>query len=102
MFNWKILEVLSSDGQIEHVKYKVTATKGEHTVETEGYCQLKLDENIKFADLIEVELTEYLKRFYIQNDVNSIESRLSEQLDYLEKNTTTTPPWHVETFKVEV
>lgn len=102
MFNWKITEVLSADGQIEHVKYKVTATKGEHTVETEGYCALKLDENVNFKDLIEVELTEYLKRFYIQDGVNLIESRLSEQLDYLAKNTTTIPPWHVETFKVEV
>ena len=101
-FDWKMTEILSEDGVLKHIKYEVTATQGENKVTTEGYAYLKLPSEVTFSNLIEVELLEYLKRFYIQNDVNSIESRLSEQLDYLTKTTSTTPPWHVETFKVEV
>ncbi len=101
-FNWEILEVASHGKVLEHVKYRVTATSGEHQVVTEGYARFQLPAEADFEKLIEVELLEYLKRFYIQNDVNSIESRLSEQLAYLSKTATTTPPWHVETFKVEV
>ena len=101
-FKWEMLEVSSADNTLEHIKYRVTATQGDLEVVTEGYARFKLPEGIVFSNLLEAELLEYLKRFYIQNDVNSIESRLSEQLAYLAKNTSTTPPWHVETFKVEV
>jgi len=101
-FDWKMTEILSENNVLKHIKYEVTATKGENSVKTEGYAFLNLPEEVNFSELIEVELLEYLKRFYIQNDVNLIESRLSEQLDYLKKNTSTIPPWHVETFKVEV
>lgn len=101
-FDWKILELSSSESVLEHIKYKVTAKEGENEVSTEGYARFELPSEVNFNNLIEVELIEYLKRFYIQNDVNSIESRLKEQLAYLKKNSTTTPPWHVETFKVEV
>jgi hypothetical protein len=101
-FNWKMTEILSEDNVLKHIKYEVTATRDENTVTTEGYAFLKLPEEVSFTNLLELELLEYLKRFYIQNDVNLIESRLSEQLDYLTKTTSTIPPWHVETFKVEV
>jgi hypothetical protein len=102
MFNWKILEVASIDGKLKHIKYHVSAEKNCFFVETEGYAEFDLPSEVNFKDLIEVELIEYLKRFYIQDGVNLIESRLNEQLDYLSQNVTTTPPWHVETFKVEV
>jgi hypothetical protein len=95
-------EILSEDNILKHIKYEVIAKEGDLSVTTEGYCYLNLPEEVTFSNLIEVELLEYLKRFYIQNDVNLIESRLSEQLSYLQKNTSTIPPWHVETFKVEV
>jgi hypothetical protein len=101
-FEWKILEVASSDNNLEHIKYKVTAVEGDKSVETEGYAFLKLASEVSFNDLLEVELIEYLKRFYIQGDVNTIEFRLNEQLAYLQKNTSTTPPWHKETFKLEI
>lgn len=101
-FNWKILEVSSFNGILNYVKYYVSATKNDLKVETEGYAYLKLPEEVVFKDLIEVELLEYLKRFYIQDEVNLIESRLIEQLSYLEKTASTIPPWHIDTFKVEV
>lgn len=102
MFNWKLLEVVSSNGFLEFVKYNVAYIQGENKVETEGYCYLKLSENVKFESLTEAELTEYVKRFYIQENVNTIESRLVEQMENLTKNTTNLPPWHIDTFKVKV
>lgn len=101
-FDWKMTEILSEDNVLKHIKYEVTATEGENVVSTEGYARFELPTGIVFSNLLEAELLDYLKRFYIQNDVNSIESRLSEQLAYLQKTPSTIPPWHVETFKVEV
>lgn len=101
MITWKILEVSSVNGLIDYVKYRATITEGDLKVETEGNCPLVLPEEVVFANLIEPEMIEYVKRFYIQNDVNSIESNLIKQLEYLKQNPSTTPPWHVETFKVE-
>ena len=101
-FEWKILEVESENNVLNHVKYQVIGTENEHKVVTEGYAFLSLPTEVDFKSLIEIELLDYLKRFYIQNNVNSIEYRLSEQLAYLAKNKTTIPPWHVETFKLEI
>lgn len=99
-FNWKILEVLSENGQLKHVKYNVTAIDGDKTVETEGYARFELPQEVVFENILEVELLEYVKRFYTQNDLNSIEYRLSEQMIDLQKTVTTEPPWKVETFKL--
>ena len=101
-FEWKIKELTSIDDQIDSLKYYVKATEGDFVVETEGYADLKLPPEVIFKDLTEVELIEYLKRFYIQENVNTIESNLSKQLANLAKVRTNLPPWHVETFKVEV
>lgn len=102
MFKWEILEVLSANNTLENIKYKVSLIEGEHVVETEGNCPLILPENVVFKDLIEVELIEYMKRFYIQDDVNTIESNLTKQMANLTKVQTNLPPWHIETFKLEV
>jgi hypothetical protein len=101
-FDWKITETSFIDKNIDFLKYKVTATEGDLSVETEGYAKFKLPEEVVFENLIESELLEYLKRFYIQEGVNTIEFRLSEQLAYLQRNASTIPPWHVETFKLEI
>lgn len=101
-FTWEITEVLSENEVLKSVKYQVTAKDGEKEVKTEGYCFLTLPPEVIFKDLLESELIEYLKRFYIQSDVNTIESRLNEQLEYLNQQTSNIPPWHIETFKVEV
>jgi hypothetical protein len=102
MFNWKLLEIVSSNNVLDYVKYYVSCVQGDNKVETEGYCYLKLAENVSFESLTEPELTEYVKRFYIQENVNTIESNLAKQMENLTKNTTNLPPWHIETFKVEV
>ncbi len=101
-FEWKILETSFFDKNIDYLKYYVKATDNNLSVETEGYARFKLTGEINFDSLIESELLEYLKRFYIQDGVNTIESRLSEQLAYLQKKTSKTPPWHVDTFKLEI
>jgi hypothetical protein len=101
-FNWEILEVSSVNKCLKHIKYRVTLNDEDFKVVTEGYARFDLPSEVIFENVLEVELLEYLKRFYIQKDVNTIESRLSEQLAYLKKEQSTIPPWHIETFKVEV
>lgn len=101
-FKWEMLEISSVNKSLEHIKYRVTATEAENQVITEGYARFELPAEANFDSLTEAELLEYLKRFYIQGEVNTIESRLTEQLANLAKNRTNLPPWHIETFKVEV
>jgi hypothetical protein len=100
-FTWKITEVLSENDVLQNVKYEVIGEQDGKQVSTEGYAALKLPQEVKFKELLERELLSYLRSFYIQGDVNLIESRLAEQLDYLNKNMTTKAPWHIDTFTIE-
>lgn len=101
-FDWKILETSFVDKNVEFVKYYVKATENDLFVETEGYAEFKLPPEVIYETLTEEELTRYLKRFYIQNETNTIELRLTEQLANLAKNRTNLPPWHVPTFKLDI
>lgn len=101
-YEWKIDEVASVDGKLKHVKYKVTAIDGDNKVETEGYAYFDLPDEVVFSNLMEAELLEYTKRFYTQNNINSIEYRLAEQMVEVKKSVSTEPPWHVPTFKVGI
>lgn len=100
-FTWKITEVLSENDVLQNVKYEVIGEQDGKEVATEGYAPIELPQEVKFSELSERELLSYLKRFYIQGDVNLIESRLAEQLNYLNKNITTKAPWHIDTFTIE-
>lgn len=101
-FTWKMTEILSENNVLKHIKYEVIGEQDGKQVKTEGYAVFDLPKEVEFKNLLEHELLEYLKRFYIQDDVNLIESRLTQQLDYLNKNLSTKAPWHIDTFKMEV
>jgi hypothetical protein len=52
-YTWKILNVTANGDLITHAEYKVTATDGKNTVETEGnfYFQGK-DINIPYKEVV--------------------------------------------------
>jgi hypothetical protein len=102
MFEWKILEVTSYDEQITHAKYKVTVTSGDLKVESEGNAYADFTFGIKYSEITEQNVINTIKNLYTKDGINLIESNLEHQLQVLSKQASTTPPWHVETFKVEV
>ena len=100
-FEWKILETTIEDKNITHVKYHVSAVDGEKKVETEGNAYADFSFGIIFEEITEQNVISVLKNLYVQGESNLIELNLQKQLDNLSVKTVS-PPWHVDTFKVEV
>lgn len=100
-FTWKLIDVTCDGEQITHVKYQVTAQDGENIVKTEGNAYADFSFGIPYKDICEQNVIDTLKNLYTQNNVNLIESNLIAQIEKLKKQPVL-PPWHVETFKLEV
>lgn len=100
-FEWKILETTVEDEKITHVKYYVSAVEGEKKVETEGNAYADFSFGINFEEITEQNVISVLKNLYVQGESNLIELNLKKQLANLSVETVS-PPWHVDTFKVEV
>jgi hypothetical protein len=99
-FDWKILEIKSSDEIITGAKYFVSATDGEYTVETEGNCDIPLVEVVSAFDTVtEEQVAGWVKKETMIGDQNSIELRLQEQLEVLKNQTKVKAPWVKTTFK---
>jgi hypothetical protein len=100
-FQWKILEITSDGKNISHAKYHVKAEKDGVIVETEGNAYADFSFGINYDEITEMNVINTIKNLYTKNDVNLIEFNLEAQL-LSARNQKVDPPWHVDTFKVEV
>lgn len=100
-FDWKIPETVIEDGVLKSVKYRVKATDGDFSVETEGYWKMRKQYEIT-PDLTEAQVAHWLDLDTTQDGRHLIKSRLQEQLDALKSAPSTKPPWAVDTFKVTI
>jgi len=98
-FNWKISETVVQDGFLKSLKYFCKAIDGDLSVETEGYWSMKNTYTVT-RDSYETEVVNWLIDETTQDGVNTIKSRLQEQLDNLRNPISTSLPWAVPTFKV--
>jgi DNA replicative helicase MCM subunit Mcm2 (Cdc46/Mcm family) len=98
-FNWKISETVVQDGFLKSLKYYCKAVDGDLFVETEGYWFMKNTYTVT-KDSYETEVVNWMIDETTQDGVNTIKSRLQEQLDNLRNPVSTSLPWAVPTFKV--
>ena len=98
-YDWKILELLKTDGKIQSVKYCVKATNEKNTVVTEGYWKFRTKYDYA-ENLTEHQVAHWLELDAQEGDRHMIKTRLDEQLAALENAESRDPPWKVETFKV--
>jgi hypothetical protein len=100
-FSWNIIETVIKDGVLRAVKYRCKASDGQYTVETEGNWKM-LTPHMMGADTAEHQVIHWLDLDATQDGKHLIKYRLQEQLDALSLETTTKPPWAVDTFKVTI
>lgn len=105
-YKWKILDIYpNDDGNVIQVRYLLSLTDGDDFVSTEGYYSF----NDLTATKIFPELTENQVIYWIENDgsqgfVDTIKSRLAEQMDVIKAKTgPVRAPWlGAETFTVSL
>ena len=83
-FNWKFEDVLTTNGQLSHVKYSLTAIDGDYSVTTEGFHEFKEGTVTKpFEEIVESDIRQWVEKDTTQYDVNLLKSNLENQINYL-------------------
>jgi len=102
-YEWKILDILGQDDLISQVKYRLKATDGENSVETEGYWDFPAEANKRaFKGMLEVDVIRWLEEESTQNETSVIKSNLENQLANLSKIAPISKPWDLPTFKLKI
>jgi hypothetical protein len=100
-YQWKVLDIYEENKEISSVKYRVTATKDENKVITEGNWVFK-DKTYFLQDQTkEVDVIAWIKKESIIDEKCIIEDNLEKQLlasqpEVLKK------PWVLPTFTVKI
>ena len=98
-FTWKILELSAENEIITHAKYSVIAKDGDISVETEGNWWFNNPViTIPFADVTEEMVISWIEQETMKDGVNLIKSRLEEQLNVVNSDTTVIAPWLPQVF----
>jgi hypothetical protein len=93
-FEWKILDLTATDGQITSAKYHCTASEEGLSVETEGNWKLEAGEtSIPFAEVTEELVVKWIEDSSVVDGKCVIKSRLVEQLQALQKQNVVVAPW---------
>jgi len=93
---WSITEVYATEGVITRAKYHVMATKGDDSVETEGYWDFSGDAKIPFESVTEEMIVGWIETTSMRDGKCVIKSRLQEQLDANQKPVVA--PWMPQVF----
>ena len=98
-FKWSILEIFAD---AKGVKYHVSGTDDENTVESEGnHCFSEGVVYKPFTEIKEEDLIRWLEIDTTKDDVNIIKLNLQNQLDRLKNSQKVQFPWEVDTFTIE-
>ena len=100
--NWKILDIYADGDKITSVRYHVSLTDGENTVETEGNWYFQGAGDVPFDQISENLVIQWVIKESTQDGVNPIKCRLEEQLANLSKSKQVHPPWKPKTFKISL
>lgn len=100
--NWKILDIYADGDKITSVRYHVSLTDGENTVETEGNWYFQGAGDVPFDQISENLVIQWVIKESTQDGVNPIKCRLEEQLAGLSKSKQVHPPWKPKTIKISL
>ena len=96
MFTWKIDRVTLDDAHLVEAHYRVTATNGIKTVETEGNWRFR--DTKSMTDVTEEMIAGWIEAEAVIDGVCTITRNLEQQLANTES--VETPPWLPKTFKL--
>jgi len=95
--NWQILEIHVDGDLITHVRYKVDS----EGVESEGYCYFEEPKlTTPLADVTEEQIVSWVRNATMNNGVNAIELRITEQLN-ASKTRPVPAPWMPQVFTLK-
>ena len=100
-YQWKVLDIYAEGEEITSVKYRVTGSKDENSVITEGNWVFKDKSHFLQAETKEIDVIAWIKNESIIDDKCIIEDNLEKQLMALEP-VALKKPWVLPTFKIQI
>jgi hypothetical protein len=101
-YEWSVSGISAKDGLITHAKYLVIGSEDDKKVTTEGNWYFKTLQNVPFDQVTEQMVCDWIKNETTENNVNLIESRLKEQLDFVRSHVPAVAPWLPQVFTPEL
>jgi hypothetical protein len=98
IFTWKILQTTSIGENLKSVHYLVKAENEGKVVESQGHADVDGKIDIPYKQIKELDIINFLKEMYMQDDPKSLKSCLQEQLNYLKNEVNTDFPWAKQVF----
>jgi hypothetical protein len=98
-YKWSILDISAIDGLITHAKYNVELSDQDQIVKTEGnwwFANPTL--KVPFSDVTEEMVASWIEQETMKDGINLIKSRLEEQLNVVNSDTTVVAPWLPQVF----
>ena len=106
-YTWKPLELFASENQLVSVRYHITGSDEEHTVESEGSLIFNVETVSKpLADIVESDLIQWIEKDTTVDGINPIKSNIENKLNSLKIAKTLAIgkvdfPWLANTLTVE-
>lgn len=100
---WQILDIYANGDLITSVRYSCSHSDDQNTVETEGnwfFNEPVL--NVPLNQVTEEMIVGWIVKETTQDGINTIKSRLEEQLASLSQTRTVYPPWKPKVFTLTV
>jgi hypothetical protein len=100
-YQWKVLDIYAEGKEITSVKYRVTATKDDNSVITEGNWTFKNKNHFLQPETKEIDVISWIKNESIIDEKCIIEDNLANQLSAIEP-VALKKPWVLPTFTVKI
>jgi hypothetical protein len=102
MFTWKFLELFANGDKLTAVRYLISKTDGNVTVNSEGRHQFS-DEivNKTLPETVESDIVQWIEKDTTVDGVNAIKLTIENQLKSLNIDQKVDFPWVVGTFTIE-
>jgi len=103
IYEWKILEVFGKDGVITGVKYYLTGSLDDLSVETEGNYYFDCPtEKVPYLEVTEQMIIDWLEKDAVRDGKNHIKEGIKKQIEALKLHKPMPAPWLPQVFKPEI
>jgi hypothetical protein len=101
-YKWSFLELFANGNELKSVRYLLSGTDGQATVESSGNHAFTPGlVNKQLSEIVELDLVQWIEKDTTQDGVNLIKLAVENQINAIESPKKVEFPWLAGTFTIE-